>query len=65
MYHGIIGNWWYDKFLKKSIYCVDDNQFTTIGASSDKGNKSPYRMLATTITDELHLHQNMKGKTLV
>ncbi len=64
MYHGIIGNWWYDKFLKKSIYCVDDNKFTTIGASSDKGNKSPYRMLVTTITDELHLHQNMKGKTI-
>lgn len=64
MYHGIIGNNWYDKFLKKSIYCVDDDRFTTIGSSSNKGKKSPYRMLATTLTDELHLHQNMKGKTI-
>jgi len=64
MHHGIISNWWYDKFSKKQIYCVDNTNFKTVGSDSDKGNKSPYRMLTTTITDELHLHQNMKGKTI-
>jgi len=64
MHHGIIGNWWYDKFLKKSIYCVDDTNYKTVGSSSDKGNRSSFRMLATTITDELHLHQNMNGKVI-
>jgi predicted AlkP superfamily pyrophosphatase or phosphodiesterase len=64
MYHGIISNNWYDKYLKKTIYCVDDDNYATIGANSDNGKKSPYRMLATTITDELHLHQNMKGKVI-
>ena len=29
--HGIISNNWYDKVLKKSIYCVDDANYKTIG----------------------------------
>ena len=62
--HGIIGNNWYDKFLKKGIYCVNDNTYKTIGNSSKNGQKSPYRLFTTTLTDELHLAQNMKGKTI-
>jgi len=62
-YHGIISNNWYDKKLKRSIYCVDDNSYNTVGANKG-GNKSPYRMKTTTITDQLHLAQNMKGKTI-
>jgi hypothetical protein len=62
--HGIISNNWYDKYLKKTIYCVDDANYKTIGNDGDGGQKSPYRMLTTTITDQLHLAQNMKGKTI-
>jgi predicted AlkP superfamily pyrophosphatase or phosphodiesterase len=62
--HGIISNNWYDKYLKKTIYCVDDANYKTIGNDGDGGKKSPYRMLTTTITDQLHLAQNMKGKTI-
>jgi predicted AlkP superfamily pyrophosphatase or phosphodiesterase len=62
--HGIISNNWYDKFLKKSIYCVDDNKYKTVGNTSDIGNKSPFRMYTTTVTDQLHLAQNMNGKTI-
>lgn len=62
--HGIIGNNWYDKYLKKSIYCVDDTNYSTIGATTNGGKKSPYRMQTTTVTDQLHLAQNMKGKTI-
>ena len=62
-YHGIISNNWYDKKLKKSIYCVDDDTYQTVGADKG-GSKSPYRMKTTTITDQLHLAQNMKGKTI-
>ncbi|NVK53045.1 MAG: alkaline phosphatase family protein [Flavobacteriaceae bacterium] len=61
--HGIIGNWWYDKYAKKSIYCVDDTNYTTVG-SAKGGNKSPYRMQTTTLTDQLRLAQNMNGKTI-
>jgi predicted AlkP superfamily pyrophosphatase or phosphodiesterase len=61
--HGIIGNNWYDKFEKKSIYCVDDNNYKTVGATKG-GEKSPHRMLTTTVTDQLKLAQNMRGKTI-
>ena len=61
--HGIISNNWYDKYEKKSIYCVSDNNYQSVGANSG-GKKSPYRMLTTTVTDQLKLAQNMKGKTI-
>ena len=63
-HHGIIGNNWYDKYLKKSIYCVNDVKYTSIGVESNAGQKSPYRLATTTITDQLHLAQNMRGKTI-
>ena len=62
--HGIIGNNWYDKYLKKSIYCVDDSNYNSIGTISNSGKKSPKRMVTTTITDQVRLGQNMKGKTI-
>jgi len=62
--HGIIGNNWYDKFLKKTIYCVDDFNQKAVGTKKEGEQKSPNRMLTTTITDELRLSQNMFGKTI-
>lgn len=61
--HGIIGNDWYDKTVKKSLYCVDDDNFNTVGTEKG-GKKSPQNLLTTTITDELRLAQNMQGKTI-
>ena len=61
--HGIIGNNWYDKFAKKSIYCVDDDSYRSVGADMG-GKKSPKRMLTTTVTDELKLAQNLRGKVI-
>ena len=62
--HGIIANDWYDKFEKKMIYCVDDFKFEAIGTDLDYEQKAPTRLLATTLTDELRLSQNMRGKTI-
>ncbi|MFD1315683.1 alkaline phosphatase PafA [Namhaeicola litoreus] len=61
--NGIIGNNWYDKSAKKSIYCVDDENYTTVGGDSG-GNKSPVRLLTTTVTDELQLTQMKGGKVI-
>ena len=61
--HGIISNNWYDKYEKKSIYCVDDDNYKTVGAKTG-GQKSPHRMLTTTILDQLRLAQNMNGKSI-
>ena len=62
--HGIIANTWYDKYLKKMHYCVDDNNYNTIGNNGDSGNKSPKRLQTTTLLDQLKLAQNSNGKTI-
>ena len=43
--HGIIGNSWFDKKTKKSVYCVDDSNYSTVGSSTDQGKKSPSNLL--------------------
>lgn len=53
--HGIIGNDWYDKQLKKTVNCVEDENQKPVGSNDGNGDVSPWRMLSTTITDELKL----------
>ncbi|NJB82433.1 alkaline phosphatase PafA [Wenyingzhuangia aestuarii] len=62
--HGIISNNWYDKFEKKSIYVVDDHNYKTVGSTSKEGEKSPYRLIASTIADQLKVSQDFKGKSI-
>lgn len=58
--HGIIGNDFYDKGLKKMVYCVEDPAQKMTGSDSP-GGRSPWRMLSTTVTDELELFTNKKA----
>ncbi len=62
--HGIIGNNWYDKFEKKSIYVVNDAKYHTIGSTTSAGKKSPKKLIASTVADQLKIAQNFKGKTI-
>lgn len=62
--HGIIGNNWYDKESGTSVYCASDANQNSVGTTSDAGKMSPHRMTVTTITDELRLHTQMRGKTI-
>lgn len=63
--HGIIGNDWFDKETGKRVYCVRDDNYTTIGSSSvNEGKMSPHRLLATTITDELKLATQKRSKVI-
>lgn len=62
--HGIIGNNWYDKVENKEVYCASDDSYTSVGTTSDAGKMSPHRMNVTTITDELRLHTQKRGKTI-
>ena len=63
-YHGIISNSWYDKEIKKSVYCAGDTTMTSIGTESDAGKMSPHRMKTTTFADENRLFSQMRGKTI-
>ncbi len=62
--HGIIGNDWYDKILKKSVNCVEDDRQKPLGNIDGNGDVSPWRMLSTTITDELKLATQMRSKVI-
>lgn len=61
--HGIIGNEFYDKFAKKMAYCVEDSAARMVGTTS-RGGRSPWRMLTTTVTDELELFTNRRAKVI-
>ena len=62
--HGIIGNDWYDKELKKGVNCVGDERQKPIGSEKGNGDVSPWRMLTTTITDELEISTQRRSKVV-
>jgi predicted AlkP superfamily pyrophosphatase or phosphodiesterase len=63
--HGIVGNDWFNKATGKDMYCTDDADVKTIGDGTEKeGAMSPKNLLSTTITDELRMATNFKGKVI-
>ena len=63
-YHGIIGNDWYDKDIKKSVYCTEDDSVQGVGVTGYPGQMSPHRIKTTTIADQNRLFTQMQGKTI-
>ena len=63
-YHGIIENNWYDKFEKKTVYCVNDDSYNPVGTTDNYSRVSPRRMLVTTVTDQLKLHTQQQSKVI-
>lgn len=63
-YHGIVGNYWYDKELKEKVYCAQDDSVFSVGTSSMAGKMSPHRLKVTTFADENRLFTQMRGKTI-
>lgn len=62
--HGIVGNNWYSRALKRAVYCTEDSTEHTIGSPSAEGQMSPRNMLVTTIGDELRLATNFQSKVV-
>ncbi|MGO4905302.1 alkaline phosphatase PafA [Flavobacterium sp. W20_MBD1_R3] len=63
--HGIVGNNWFNRATGKDVYCTDDSSVTTLGDGTDEeGAMSPKNLLSTTITDELRMATNFKGKVI-
>ncbi|MFM8912613.1 MAG: alkaline phosphatase PafA [Flammeovirgaceae bacterium] len=63
-YHGIIGNDWWDKNLKREVNCVGDDRYQPVGNPEGNGDVSPWRLLTTTVTDELKIATQKKGKVV-
>ena len=63
--HGIVGNEWFSRKLGKERYCTEDDSVKTIGdGTKAEGQMSPKNLLSTTITDELRMTTNFKGKVI-
>ena len=63
--HGIVGNDWFNKSIGKDMYCTDDASVKTVGDGTEmEGAMSPKNLLSTTITDELRMATNFKGKVI-
>ncbi|MDO5978070.1 alkaline phosphatase PafA [Flavivirga spongiicola] len=63
-YHGIISNNWYDKEIKKMVYCAEDGSVQSVGTKSAAGQMSSHRMKTSTFADENRLFTQMRGKTI-
>jgi predicted AlkP superfamily pyrophosphatase or phosphodiesterase len=62
--NGIVGNNWYDKTIRKNMYCTEDSTVQGIGNNDEEGKMSPRNLWATTITDELRLSNNFASKVI-
>jgi predicted AlkP superfamily pyrophosphatase or phosphodiesterase len=63
-YHGIISNNWFDKEIKKIINCVSDTLYEPVGTKNSYSKVSPQKMKVSTVTDELRMATQMKGKVI-
>ncbi|MET4140089.1 alkaline phosphatase PafA [Pedobacter sp. UYP1] len=61
---GIVGNDWYDPQLRRNVYCTEDTTVVSVGSTTRAGMMSPKNLLSSTITDELRLATNFKGKVI-
>ena len=62
--HGIIGNDYFDKDRKRYVNCVADSLQKPVGSDVGKGDISPWRMLSSTVTDELELFTQKRSKVI-
>ena len=62
--NGIMGNSWYNRAQKKTVYCTDDSSARAVGSNSSAGRMSPKNLWSNTIGDELRLATNFRSKTI-
>ncbi len=61
---GIVSNDWYDKDIRKEVYCVEDTTVLPVGTAALSARMSPQRLLTTTVTDELRFATNYQSKVI-
>lgn len=61
--HGIVANEWYDRALKMEVNCVNDPNQKPVGTDVG-GTVSPWRLLSTTITDELEMSTQQRARVI-
>jgi len=62
-YHGIVGNSWYDRGLRRDVYCTDDSTVRLVGPVKGMG-VSARNQLSTTLGDEMKMVSNGRSRVL-
>ncbi|MDQ2936516.1 MAG: alkaline phosphatase family protein [Acidobacteriota bacterium] len=62
--HGIIANDWFDRETGTKVSSVTDNSTLLLGGREGDRGKSPRRLLASTVGDELRLATNDRSKVI-
>ncbi|MDR1760807.1 MAG: alkaline phosphatase family protein, partial [Bacteroidales bacterium] len=61
--HGMVSNWWYSRFYKQKINCVNDYSQTAVGCPNKKSVQvSPQYLAASTFGEELYKYTKGKSK---
>lgn len=60
--HGVVGNNWYDRNLRRHVNCTDDSTVMGVGSMGAAGKMSPTKLLASTIGDELRLSNDFRSR---
>ena len=63
-FHGIIANDWFDRDENKMVNSVEDESVLGLGDQTEIGKRSPKRLLANTITDQLKIATNGNAKVI-
>ncbi len=63
-FHGIIANDWFNRVNNDMESSVADNSFQSVGVQTNEGKRSPKKLLANTITDQLKIATNGKSKVI-
>jgi len=63
-YHGIVGNSWYDRRLRRDIYCTDDSTVQLVGTTTKGMGVSARNQVSTTLGDELKMTYGGRSKVL-
>lgn len=65
MYSGIIANEWYQRSIKRNMYCTEDTTVQGVGQHHGlAGKQSPRNMRCTSISDQVKLSNEHKSKVI-
>ena len=53
--HGVMENYFYDRTSDKAVYVMSDTSVRTVGNTTAAPGVSPFRLMSSTVTDELKL----------
>ncbi len=62
--HGIIGNYWHNRFRNKKVYSIKDDKVKSVGNCWTNIGKSPKNMFVSTFSDELKISDFKLSKVI-